>query len=81
MKTAISIPEPVFRSAEQLAQRLGVSRSELYSKAVAELIERHREDLVTSRLNEVYGAGGEQGSLEQEAALIQHRSLTRNTRQ
>ena len=34
MKTAISIPDEVFRSAERLAQRLGVSRSELYAKAV-----------------------------------------------
>jgi hypothetical protein len=54
MKTAISIPEPVFRRAEQLAKRLGISRSELYSRAVAELVEKHRDDLVTSRLNEVY---------------------------
>ena len=73
MKTAISIPEPVFRSAEQLAHRLGVSRSELYSKAVAELIEKHRDDLVTTRLNEIYAT--ENSSLDQEVALLQHRSL------
>ena len=75
MKTVISIPDPVFRSAEELAQRLGISRSELYSKAVAEFIERHRDDLVTHRLNEVHGAGGDRGSLEQEVAWMQHRSL------
>ena len=80
MKTAISIPDGVFRSAEQLADRLGVSRSELYSKAVAELIEKHRDDLVTSRLNEIYGTGTEQSSLDQEISLLQHRSLTRNKR-
>jgi len=34
MKTAISLPDPVFRSAEQLAARLGISRSELYCRAI-----------------------------------------------
>lgn len=80
MKTAISIPERVFHSAEQLAHRLGVSRSELYSKAVAELIEKHRDDLVTSRLNDIYGAGAENSSLDQEVALLQHRSLPHKKR-
>lgn len=80
MKTAISIPEKVFHSAEQLAHRLGVSRSALYSKAVAELIEKHRDDLVTSRLNDIYGAGAENSLLDQEVALLQHRSLTRKKR-
>ena len=77
MKTAISIPETVFRSAEQLAHRLGVSRSELYSKAVAELVEKHLDNLVTSRLNEIYGAGAESSSLDQEIATLQYRSIDR----
>jgi len=80
MKTAISVPDSVFRSAEQLADRLGVSRSELYSKAVAELIAKHRDDLVTSRLNEIYSAEGEASSLDEDIALLQHRSLVRNKR-
>jgi metal-responsive CopG/Arc/MetJ family transcriptional regulator len=75
MKTAISIPDPVFRSAEELAARLGVSRSELYAKAVASLVEKHREDLITSQLNQVYGPGGQASSLEPDVASIQHRSL------
>ena len=58
MKTAISIPDTVFRSAEQLAARLGVSRSELYSKAMTNLLDKHRDDIVTSCLNEIYGLGG-----------------------
>jgi metal-responsive CopG/Arc/MetJ family transcriptional regulator len=81
MKTAISIPEEVFRSAEQLADRLGVSRSELYSKAVAELVAKHQDDIVKLRLNEVYGPGGEDSSLDKHVAAIQHRSLTRRKRQ
>lgn len=77
MKTAISIPDPVFRSAEKLAARLGVSRSELYAKAVAALVEKHREDLVTARLNEVYGPGGEGSELDEELVALQNRSLGR----
>jgi predicted DNA-binding protein len=34
MKTAISLPDEVFESAEQLAKRLGKSRSELYALAI-----------------------------------------------
>lgn len=56
MKTAISIPDPLFDAAESLAARLGISRSELYQRAVREFIKRHRHDLVTERLDAVYGA-------------------------
>ena len=77
MKTAISIPDEVFRSADQLAHRLGVSRSELYTKAVAELVAKSRDDVVTSRLNEIYGDSGEDSSLDEEVSLLQHRSLRR----
>ena len=75
MKTAVSIPDPVFQSAEKLAARLGMSRSELYAKAVASLVEKHREDLITSQLNEVYASGGENSSLDPEVSALQSRSL------
>ena len=80
MKTAISIPDRVFRSAEQLAARLGVSRSELYSKALAALVDKHRDDLITSRLNEIYGPDREDSSLDAGLALLQHRTLARGKR-
>jgi metal-responsive CopG/Arc/MetJ family transcriptional regulator len=54
MKTAISIPDGVFESAEALAQKLGISRSELYSIAVAEYLAKFRGEDITARLNEVY---------------------------
>lgn len=54
MKTAISLPDDLFESADELAQRLGVSRSELYAEAVAEYLAKHRNEDVTARLNEVY---------------------------
>ncbi|MEX2488646.1 MAG: hypothetical protein WD356_03895 [Pseudomonadales bacterium] len=54
MKTAISIPDEVFEEAERAAKRLGVSRSELYATAVRDYVERHREENITEKLNQVY---------------------------
>ena len=75
MKTAVSIPDRVFEAAEKLAARLGVSRSHLYAQALASLVEKHREDLITSKLNEIYSPGGETSSLEREVRVIQSRSI------
>ncbi len=77
MKTAVSIPDRVFESAEQLAARLGVSRSQLYARALAALVEKHREDLITSRLNDLYGPSGEESSLDRGVSNLQGRSLAR----
>jgi metal-responsive CopG/Arc/MetJ family transcriptional regulator len=77
MKTAVSIPDRVFQSAEKLAARLGVSRSELYARALASLVEQHREDIVTSKLNEIYADDGEDSSLEKELSVLQARSISR----
>lgn len=55
MKTAISIPDPIFREGEKMAARRRVSRSELYVTALKEYLHRHRDDSVTAALNEVYG--------------------------
>lgn len=54
MKTAISIPDEIFESADALANRLGVSRSRLYANAVAEFVAKHRGANLTERLNAVY---------------------------
>jgi metal-responsive CopG/Arc/MetJ family transcriptional regulator len=56
MKTAISVPDEVFEAADRTAKKLGVSRSELYSTAVHEYIERHKIEDVTSRLNDLYAS-------------------------
>lgn len=77
MKTAVSIPDRVFQSAEKLAARLGVSRSELYTRALADLVEKHREDLITCKLNEIFGSGREESSLDRDVASLQSRSLSR----
>jgi len=54
MKTAISIPDDVFESADELAEQMGVTRSHLYATAVAEYVAKYRASDVTATLNEVY---------------------------
>lgn len=55
MKTAISLPDDVFREAERLARRLKKSRSELYREAVAEYVARHEPEAVTEAMNRLVG--------------------------
>jgi len=59
MKTAISIPDSVFRAAEKYAKRMHKSRSQLFSEAMAEYLERHTPDEITRTLNETVEAIGD----------------------
>ena len=75
MKTAISIPDPVFESAERLAKRLGISRSQFYTEAVDALVEKHRYHGVTEQLDAVYETNPEASRLDQDIEAIQVQSL------
>jgi metal-responsive CopG/Arc/MetJ family transcriptional regulator len=54
VKTAVSLPDDLFRLAEAAARRLRVSRSELYAKAIAEFLKQQDTKTITERLNDVY---------------------------
>lgn len=73
MKTAISIPDDIFEDADELAEEMGISRSELYSTAVAEYVAKHRAEDVTARLNEVYAR--EPSGLAPEVRRAQARTI------
>lgn len=73
MKTAVSIPDDVFASADALAKRMRVSRSALYSQAVEEFVARHRGDRVTERLDAVYE--GQASELDERMARAQRRTV------
>ena len=75
MKTAISVPNPIFKAADKLAGKLGLSRSELYARAVRKYIEEHDEKAVTAKLNELYER--ENSNLEPLLQSIQSRSVRR----
>ncbi len=73
MKTAISIPDNTFDLAEHFANSTGMSRSELYTKAVLEYLENHKDKDVTKALNMVYAH--EDSSLDNELQSMQIKSL------
>jgi len=53
MKTAISIPDDIFKVADRLARRTKKSRSQLFSDAVREYVARHASDDITDAMNRV----------------------------
>ena len=55
MKTAVSLPDDLFEAADELAENLGVSRSQLYARALSDYVAQHGESDVAERLNAVYG--------------------------
>ena len=76
MKTAISIPDPIFKLADELARRLDMSRSELYARAVDAYILSHRYEAVTEALNAVYAT--EDSALDPTTARLQFASLPKD---
>jgi hypothetical protein len=77
MITIISIPDETYYSADQLARRLGISRSELYSKAVADYINAHNNEAVTKALNRIYTE--EKSALDLVISVMQLRSLPKES--
>jgi hypothetical protein len=57
MKTAISIPDPLFHAAERAAKRQKVSRSRFYAKAISAYLKSQREKGIKEALDAVYGSG------------------------
>ena len=53
MKTAVSIPDDLFRKADELASRMGKSRSEVYRDALADYVTRRDLGAVTRALDEI----------------------------
>jgi hypothetical protein len=53
MKTSIRIPDKLVTSAGELARRLGISRTELFARAIADFVHRHHADGITQRVNAV----------------------------
>ena len=75
MKTAVSLPDDLFRLAEATARKLKISRSQLYATAIAEFLAKHRSNQITTRLNKVYAK--EQSTLDPVLGTAQMRSLER----
>lgn len=74
LKTAVSIPDPVFHQADQAAKRLGLSRSELYARAVSRFLHDQRNEGVTEALDRIYEH--ESADVDSALAAMQAASLS-----
>lgn len=59
MKTAVSLPDDLYEAAERTAERLGIPRSRLFSRALSEFIRAHSRESVRERLDAVYSGSPE----------------------
>lgn len=75
MKTAISLPDDVFRAAERVAKHKGLSRSEFYARAIRALVKEEDEASITEQLNKVYRDSD--SSLDPVLAKLQSQALER----
>jgi len=65
MKTAVSVPDDIFREADALARRSARSRSEVYTAALRDYLARHDPEQVTRALDDVVSRiGGAEGEAE-----------------
>ena len=70
MKTAISIPDEIFRRAEAAAKRLGLSRSELFTQAAVLFLKSHPPRDVTASYDRAFSEP------ESDRKLAAHRRRT-----
>ncbi|MDP9089271.1 MAG: hypothetical protein M3O26_11105 [Pseudomonadota bacterium] len=77
MKIAISVPDSVFKAGEHLARQLKLSRSQLYSDALASYLSSRGADAVTARLNQVYASAS--SDLDKGFAAAQEKMLDHET--
>lgn len=73
MKTAVSIPDAVFDAADRFARRHGLSRSEVYTRALERLLADEPDQAITARLDAVHSRTD--GSIEPVWAASRMRGL------
>jgi metal-responsive CopG/Arc/MetJ family transcriptional regulator len=76
VRAVISIPDKLFQRAEEIARRLGKSRSQIYREALAEYVARREPNAVTASLDEVVGELG--NPVDEWSAEAGRRALERN---
>jgi metal-responsive CopG/Arc/MetJ family transcriptional regulator len=77
MKTALWLPDSLFVAAERLAKRMGISRSELFQRAVQAFLREYEDEGETEALGQVYGHGSGEARLDPLLELLQLASLSR----
>ena len=78
MKAAVSIPDPIFETADQLAKELGISRSELYARALEELIRNRKREHITASINATLASLGPESETQEFLDRASRDSFARN---
>lgn len=76
MKTAISLPDPLFHAADAKARALHISRSELYRRALERFV--HADDDVHAAVELIYADDPSQLGLEPDVSLASADALARD---
>lgn len=76
MKTAISIPDKAFKKAEKAAKKMGLSRSEFFTRAVEAYTEVTLQEQITEKLNALYSK--ESSELDPAFIEMQNRSILKD---
>ena len=74
MKFAISVPDRIFHAGERLARDKGISRSDLYARALADYLAVHGAEAITARLDALYAK--EDSRLDSALDAAQQKLLT-----
>lgn len=74
MKTAVSIPDPLFKRAEAKAKKLGISRSKLHQVALEQFLAKDADAEFTRRMNEAVAKDG--GLDAEDEVWIEHSRRT-----
>ncbi len=75
MKTAVSVPDDIFRNADLLARSAGKSRSEVYAAALRDYVARHAPDEITEALNRIVEELGDDAGASDFVQTAARRSL------
>ncbi len=73
VEISVALPTDLFQQAEELARKLGVSRNELYRRALSRLLAAYHETELTRQLNEIYDQ--EDSSLDPAVMQMQMKAL------
>ena len=77
MKTAISIPDDLFETAERTAKRFKISRSELYQRAIKKYVDDLDENSLLQNLNNTYSK--EESTLDRTMESMQFNTIKSGT--
>ncbi len=75
MKTAISLPDDTFQRVEIKAKKLGMSRSEFFTKAALRYLDELDIESLTHLIDEVIDAQGQSDDSVTDAVNVGHRFL------